>query len=166
MPTTNATQPAQRTFNGILAWDSFFHRCPEDQRQKFPIFRKHAASRAALMFTSGTSHGIAMGSLGGEPLCHASLDPDEYRALLDAGGFEVVAHVVEDPTCRHRTVWLAQLREYFERGINPILIPLASNSTDIGPTVLKQHSLVRHPRFGGHMGKGAPGWANRLTVEV
>ena len=100
----------ERTFNGILAWDSFFHLCPEHQRQMFPIFSKHAASRAALMFTSGTSHGIAMGTLRGEPLYHASLDPDEYRALLDTSNFDVIAHVSEDPTCGGRTIWLAQLR--------------------------------------------------------
>jgi SAM-dependent methyltransferase len=98
-----------RAFNGILAWDSFFHLCHEDQRRMFSIFRKHAAPGAALMFTSGTGHGIAMGSFRGEPLYHASLDPAEYRALLDAQGFEVVAHVVEDPDCGRRTIWLAQL---------------------------------------------------------
>jgi len=100
----------ERTFNGILAWDSFFHLCPEDQRRMFAVFRKQSAPRAALMFTSGTSHGIAMGTLGGEPLYHASLDPDEYRALLEAHGFDVVAHVVEYPTFGGRTIWLAQLR--------------------------------------------------------
>jgi SAM-dependent methyltransferase len=98
------------TFNGVLAWDSFFHLCPDHQRQVFPIFRKHAASRAALMFTSGTSHGVAMGTYRGEPLYHASLDPDEYRELLDTHGFEVIAHMVEDPTCARRTIWLSQLR--------------------------------------------------------
>jgi hypothetical protein len=105
------TLSIERTFNGILAWDSFFHLCPEDQRRMFAVFRKQAEPGAALMFTSGTSYGIAMGTLAGEPLYHASLDPDEYRALLDASGFEVVAHVAEDPTCGRRTVWLAQLRE-------------------------------------------------------
>jgi SAM-dependent methyltransferase len=100
----------EQTFNGILAWDSFFHLCPEDQREMFPIFRKHAALRAALMFTSGPSHGIAMGSLRGESLYHASLDAVEYRALLDTSGFDVVDHVIEDPHCGGRTVWLAQLR--------------------------------------------------------
>ena len=104
------TLSIERTFNGILAWDSFFHLCPQDQRQMFPIFRKRAASRAALMFTSGTSHGIAMGSFRGEPLYHASLDPDEYRVLLDTSGFDVIAYVIEDPTCGGRTIWLAQLR--------------------------------------------------------
>ncbi len=99
-----------RRFAGLLAWDSFFHLCHADQRRMFPIFRAHAAPRAALMFTSGPSHGEAIGSYRGEPLFHASLDAAEYRALLDANGFDVVAHVVEDPACGRHTIWLAQLR--------------------------------------------------------
>src|SRR5918992_984721 len=39
----------QRQFSGILAWDSFFHLCHSDQRRMFPVFREHAAPRAALM---------------------------------------------------------------------------------------------------------------------
>jgi len=100
----------ERTFHGILAWDSFFHLRPQDQRQMYPIFRKHAAPRAALMFTSGSSEGVATGSFAGEPLYHASLDPDEYRVLLDTHGFDVVDHVIEDPSCGGHTVWLAQRR--------------------------------------------------------
>jgi SAM-dependent methyltransferase len=96
-------------FNGILAWDSFFHLTPEDQRAMFPIFRRHAASKAALMFTSGPRAGVAMGTYEGEPLYHASLDPQEYRALLDEHGFEVVSYVPEDRACGGRTIWLARL---------------------------------------------------------
>jgi SAM-dependent methyltransferase len=99
----------RRQFSGILAWDSFFHLCPDDQRRMFAVFREHAAPSAALMFTSGPAHGEAIGSFGGEPLYHASLDPDEYRSLLDRNGFRVVAHVVEDPDCGGHTIWLAQL---------------------------------------------------------
>jgi SAM-dependent methyltransferase len=99
----------RRQFSGILAWDSFFHLCPDDQRRMFAVFREHAAPGAALMFTSGPAHGEAIGSFGGEPLYHASLDPDEYRSLLDRNGFRVVAHVVEDPDCGGHTIWLAQL---------------------------------------------------------
>lgn len=99
------------TFNGVLAWDSFFHLCDKDQRSMFPVFRRHAAPRAALMFTSGPAHGTAIGTYQGEPLYHASLDGSEYRALLAANGFEVVGHAVEDPTCGHHTIWLAQLKE-------------------------------------------------------
>ena len=50
-----------------------------------------------------------MGTLEGEPLYHASLDAAEYRALLAAHGFAVVAHAIEDPTCDRHTIWLAQL---------------------------------------------------------
>ena len=98
-----------RSFAGLLAWDSFFHLRDEDQRRMFPVFRAHAAPGAALMFTAGPAHGVAMGSYRGEPLFHASLDGAEYRALLAANGFEVAAHVVEDPAYGRRTVWLARL---------------------------------------------------------
>jgi SAM-dependent methyltransferase len=97
-----------RRFDGILAWNSFFHLCPDDQRQMFPIFAKHVAPNAALMFTSGSAHGDAIGTYKGEPLYHGSLDGDEYRSLLKKDGFEVVSHVVDDPTCGHHTIWLAQ----------------------------------------------------------
>ena len=97
------------TFGGILAWDSFFHLTAEDQRAMFAVFRRHAALGSPLMFTSGPAHGEAIGSYGGELLYHASLDADEYAALLDAHGFEVLAHVREDATCGGRTVWLARL---------------------------------------------------------
>jgi SAM-dependent methyltransferase len=99
----------ERTFDGLLAWDSFFHLSHDDQRRMFPIFKQHASSRAALMFTSGPSHGEAVGSYRGEPLYHASLAPEEYRALLKANGFLVVDHIVEDPDCGGHTVWLAQV---------------------------------------------------------
>jgi SAM-dependent methyltransferase len=99
-----------RHFGGILAWDSFFHLCPEDQRVMFPIFRSHAAPKASLMFTSGPSHGEAIGTYEGEPLYHGSLDAEEYRSLLDQNGFDVLSHVVADPACGRHTVWLAQLR--------------------------------------------------------
>jgi SAM-dependent methyltransferase len=99
----------QQEFSGLLAWDSFFHLCYDDQRNMFPVFRAHAAPGAALMFTSGPRHGEAIGEFGGEPLFHASLDASEYRSLLDRNGFREVAHVVEDPECGGHTVWLAQL---------------------------------------------------------
>jgi len=97
-----------RRFSGVLAWDSFFHLCQDDQRRMFPIFRSHAAPDAALMFTSGPDHGEAIGSFEGEALYHASLAGADYRALLDENGFAVVAHMVEDPACGRHTVWLAR----------------------------------------------------------
>lgn len=98
-----------RHFQGILAWDSFFHLRPDDQRPMFSLFRRHAAPNAALMFTSGPSHGEAIGTWKDEPLYHGSLDGAEYRSLLNQHGFEVVSHVAEHPNCGQHTVWLAQL---------------------------------------------------------
>jgi ubiquinone/menaquinone biosynthesis C-methylase UbiE len=97
-----------RAFGGILAWDSFFHLTADDQRAMFSIFRDHAASGAALMFTSGPAQGEAIGTYQDEALYHASLDAAEYRSLLDANGFKVLDHTVEDIACGGHTVWLAQ----------------------------------------------------------
>jgi len=103
------TLELKQTFDGILAWDSLFHLTQSDQRGMFPVFKRHAASAAALMFTSGPSHGERIGAYRGEPLYHASLDSDEYRALLELQGFRVTAHVIEDPTCGLHTIWLSRL---------------------------------------------------------
>ena len=97
-----------RRFGGLIAWDSFFHLTPEDQREMFAVFAAHAAPGAALLFTSGPGHGEAIGSFEGEALYHGSLDPGEYRALLAENGFSVVEHVVEDPSCGGHTIWLAR----------------------------------------------------------
>jgi 2-polyprenyl-3-methyl-5-hydroxy-6-metoxy-1,4-benzoquinol methylase len=94
-------------YAGILAWDSFFHLTPDDQRGMFPIFNAHAQPGAALMFTSGTAHGIALGTFEGENLYHASPDHDEYVELLNSHDFRVVEQVSEDPACGGHTIWLA-----------------------------------------------------------
>ncbi|OTG61780.1 SAM-dependent methyltransferase [Acinetobacter sp. ANC 3903] len=95
-------------FQGILAWDSFFHLTQDDQRKMFAQFSKLAEKGAVLMFTSGPRHGEALGDLFGDVLYHASLSQDEYRQLLKDHGFEVVKMVAEDQDCAGHTVWLAQ----------------------------------------------------------
>src|SRR5262245_5304335 len=37
-----------RRFAGVLAWDSFFHLTPDDQRAMFPVFSRHARPGAAM----------------------------------------------------------------------------------------------------------------------
>lgn len=108
-----------RLFDGVLAWDSFFHLTYEDQRRMFAIFASHAAASALLMFNSGPAHGEAIGSYRGEPLYHASLAATEYETLLTQAGFEVVDHVVEDCQAGGRTVWLARFLPNI--GLAPLL---------------------------------------------
>jgi len=97
-----------RRFDAILAWDSVFHLCPADQRAMFPILAAHAAPGAALLLTTGPAAGTRIGRVGAEPVYHASLAPDDYRARLAAHGFAVLCHVAEDPDCGGHTVWLAR----------------------------------------------------------
>lgn len=99
-----------RRFGGVLAWNSFFHLTPDDQRAMFAIFSSHAEPGAPLMFTSGPAAGEVIGSYRGEPLYHASLDPADYEALLKVNGFDVVQYMPEDPDCGGLTVWLARKR--------------------------------------------------------
>jgi SAM-dependent methyltransferase len=95
-------------FAGILAWDSFFHLSPDDQRGMLAVFAAHAAPGTALMLTTGPAAGEAIGSYRGEPLYHASLDREEYRALFAGAGFCVLRHVEDDAGCGGHTVWLAR----------------------------------------------------------
>jgi trans-aconitate methyltransferase len=97
-----------RHFGGILAWDSFFHLSCNDQREMFQVFAAHAAPGAGLMFNTGPSCGVAIGQYQGDPLYHASLDPAEYRELMEKAGFEIIAHVQNDSQAGGRTVWLGR----------------------------------------------------------
>lgn len=99
-----------RQFDGVLAWDSFFHLSRDDQRAMFPRFAAHARTGGALMFTSGPRDGEVYGTYEGEPLFHASLSPDEYTQRLEDHGFAVEAFVPDDPTCGGHSVWLAARR--------------------------------------------------------
>ena len=53
--------PLNETFHGLIAWHSFFHLKPEDQRPLFATFARLAAP-GALMFTSGTTLGKRSGN--------------------------------------------------------------------------------------------------------
>jgi SAM-dependent methyltransferase len=97
-------------FDGILAWDSYFHLDPDNQRRMFDVFAAHAKPGAILMFNAGPTGGEAIGNYRADPLYHASLDAGEYRRLLVQSGFEPIQHVRNDPRAGGRTVWLARAR--------------------------------------------------------
>src|SRR5262245_7764160 len=99
-----------RHFAGVLAWDSFFHLKPDDQRAMFAVFAAHVASGGLLMFNAGPGHGEAVGSYRRDPLYHASLDAAEYATLLDGAGFDLVEHAINDPAKGGRIVWIARRR--------------------------------------------------------
>jgi SAM-dependent methyltransferase len=97
-----------RRFDGILAWDSFFHLGHDDQRRMFPVFADHASAGTVLMFNTGPQHGEGVDEYKGDPLYHASLSPSEYRALIGRFGFVVMEHAMNDAAAGGRTVWLCR----------------------------------------------------------
>jgi len=101
-----------RQFDGILAWDSYFHLSQDAQRAMFAIFKDHAREGTVLLFNTGPQDGEAASgfTFPGEQLYHASLAPAEYRALLDDIGFEVISHTANDARSGGRTAWLCRRR--------------------------------------------------------
>ncbi|MDJ0629049.1 MAG: class I SAM-dependent methyltransferase [Rhodobacter sp.] len=97
-------------FDAIIAWNSFFHLSPADQRAMFPVFAAHAAPGAVLMFTAGPRAGEPVGQVEGEPVYHASLAPEDYKALMAENGFDLLRFQPEDPTCNGHTIWMARAR--------------------------------------------------------
>ncbi|MEJ6388375.1 class I SAM-dependent methyltransferase [Gymnodinialimonas ulvae] len=95
------------TFDIILAFNSFFHLSPSDQRAMFSVFKAHAAPGARLLLTTGPSAGEAVGRVGASPVYHASLAPSDYRQLLDDHGFSEVWFRPEDAALKGHSVWLA-----------------------------------------------------------
>lgn len=114
LPNATAVHSDMRTldlgqsFDAILAWDSFFHLSPDDQRAMFAVFKRHAAPKASLMFTSGPAAGESWGSAAGAPVYHSSLAPQEYSDLLQSHDFKVIEYRPEDPECDFHTIWLAR----------------------------------------------------------
>ena len=100
-----------RRFDGILAWDSFFHLAHDDQRRMFRVFAEHLSGRAMLMFNAGPAHGEAIGTFRGDPLYHASLAPAECEGLISRFGFEVVKHTACDARAGGRPVWLCRRQD-------------------------------------------------------
>ena len=44
-------------FDLVIAWDSFFHLSPDDQRAMFPVFANHMGKGSVLLVTTGPQAG-------------------------------------------------------------------------------------------------------------
>lgn len=97
-----------RAFDGVLAWFSLFHLTPDDQRRALGRLLAHAGPAATMLFTSGPQAGEDIGEWRGEPLYHASLDPADYRDILQDAGFSVEVRGPGDAEGVGGLVWLAR----------------------------------------------------------
>lgn len=97
-------------FHGIIGWNSFFHLTPAEQRATLPRLARHLEPRGVLMLTVGPKAHEIGGHVGDDAVYHASLSPDEYTAILDELGLDIVRFVKEDPACDLHTIVLARAR--------------------------------------------------------
>ena len=95
-------------FDGIIAWDSFFHLTSDEQRAALPRLAEHLAPGGRLMVTVGARAGETKGDVAGEAVYHASLSPAEYVALLDTNGLTLTGFQAEDPGCQNHSVLMAR----------------------------------------------------------
>lgn len=95
-------------FDGIVAWDSFFHLTQEEQRVTLGHMARHLAPGGSLLVTVGPRAGEVTGQVGGKPVYHASLSPAEYVTLLERHGLRLTGFLAEDPDCDSHSVMMAR----------------------------------------------------------
>ena len=96
-----------KEFDGIIAWDSFFHLKPDEQRNTLHRFIQHLRPGGVLLLTVGHEAGEVLGTVEGEAVYHSSLSPEEYKHILGSAGCQNVEMVLKDESC-DRTVLLAR----------------------------------------------------------
>ena len=95
-------------FDGIVAWDSFFHLTPEEQRVSIGHMARHLVPGGTLMMTVGHIAGEVTGHVGGELVYHASLSPAGYAVCLEENGLRLTGFLAEDPETDRHSVLMAR----------------------------------------------------------
>lgn len=98
----------RQTFDAILSWDAFFHLSPQAQRLTLPRIAHHLAPGGRLLLTIGPDAGTATGHVGGEPVYHASLAPEDYAAILRDAGVTVERMALNDRATDFHSVLMAR----------------------------------------------------------
>jgi 2-polyprenyl-3-methyl-5-hydroxy-6-metoxy-1,4-benzoquinol methylase len=97
-----------QTFDGLIAWNSFFHLTGAEQRACLPRLAAHLKLGGSLMLTVGPRAGETTGTVVGETVFHASLSPAEYATLLENAGLRLTGFLAEDPETKDHTVLIAR----------------------------------------------------------
>ncbi len=96
------------TFDGIVAWDSFFHLTQDEQRATLPKLAALINQGGSLLVTVGHDAGEVTGHVGNDEVYHASLSPVEYAQILSDNGMRLTAYLAEDPDCGRHSVLMAR----------------------------------------------------------
>lgn len=104
------TLALDRTFDGIIAWNSFFHLRETEQVETLKRFAKHLNAGGHLLTTIGHKASEVLGHVGDDFVYHASLSPEGYRDACQLCGFSIVELISEDANCASHSILLAQKR--------------------------------------------------------
>lgn len=96
------------TFDGIIGWNSFFHLTADAQRDCIGRIADHLEPGGIVMLTVGPDAGEAQGTVGDEPVYHASLSPAEYATCLEANSLRLTGFLAEDPETNSHSVLMAR----------------------------------------------------------
>ena len=96
------------TFDGIIAWDSFFHLRPDEQRTCIAHMARHLVPGGSVLITVGHMAGETTGTVGGETVYLASLSPGDYVTCLEQNGMRLTGFLAEDPETDKHSVLMAR----------------------------------------------------------
>ena len=97
-----------QTFDGLIAWNSFFHLTQDEQTACIARMARHLRPGGSLMLTVGPEAGEVNGMVGGEAVYHASLSPAEYARCLEDNGLRMTGFLAEDPETNDHSVLMAR----------------------------------------------------------
>jgi ubiquinone/menaquinone biosynthesis C-methylase UbiE len=97
-----------QSFDGIIAWNSFFHLTGAEQQDCIARMSRHLRSGGSLMLTVGPGEGEAEGTVGSELVYHASLSPAGYATCLEANGMRMTGFLAKDPETERHSVLMAR----------------------------------------------------------
>ncbi|WP_298937501.1 class I SAM-dependent methyltransferase [uncultured Ruegeria sp.] len=95
-------------FDGIIAWNSFFHLTADEQQDCIARMSRHLRVGGMLMLTVGPGAGETHGTVGTELVYHASLSPAGYASCLEENGLRMTGFLAMDPETERHTVLMAR----------------------------------------------------------
>ncbi|MFK7880008.1 class I SAM-dependent methyltransferase [Roseobacter sp.] len=98
----------EERFDGIVAWNSFFHLTQQEQQGCIARMAAHLNAGGTLLTTVGPDAGEVAGTVGDRPVYHASLSPAQYATCLEENGLRLTGYLAEDPETNKHSVLMAR----------------------------------------------------------
>jgi cyclopropane fatty-acyl-phospholipid synthase-like methyltransferase len=102
------TYQINKTYGGIIAWDSLFHIEREKQKEVFVKLYDSLEDNGTMLFTYGGSEWEGEAQMGGASFFYSGYSPITLKETLKEIGFKILKFEVDDPTSHGHVVVLVQ----------------------------------------------------------